>query len=67
MCISEVMTIVTLFHVYRFMDFKTFYIKAVQEYLKKYFPKLVSYNRFVELQQKAFIPLYFYNLIDKKT
>ena len=28
--------------------------------LKPYFPKLVSYNRFVELMQEALIPLLLY-------
>ena len=50
--ISEVMTIILLFHQSPAKNFKFFY----QSYLLQYrgeFPNLVSYSRFVELQQRC--------------
>lgn len=55
--ISEVMTLIIYFHQLRFRDFKTYYLNYVQRHMKEYFPKLVSYNRFVELMPSALLPL----------
>ena len=46
---GEVMTIVIAFHGSGFKTFKEFYTLQVLPHWKKAFPKLVSYNRFVEL------------------
>ena len=46
---SEMMTIVIHFHQARYRDFKTYYTKYVQAYLRRAFPKLISYERFVQL------------------
>src|SRR5205085_11467235 len=49
LCLSEVMTIITLFHASSYRNFKAYYTECV---LKRYpwaFPQLVSYGRFVEL------------------
>jgi hypothetical protein len=54
---SEVITILTLFHLGQFRNLKHFYINYVQKHLVMEFPQTVSYNRFVELQQKAFMPM----------
>jgi len=54
---SEVMTIVVYYHNYGNRTFKDFYLKSVSKHLKKEFPKLVSYNRFVELIPMVLIPL----------
>lgn len=54
---SEVMTIVVFYHGYGNRTFKDFYIKTVQKTLKSAFPKLVSYNRFIELVPTVLIPL----------
>ena len=54
---SEVMTILILFHQSNYRDFKHFYLLHVCKYLNTEFPNLVSYNRFVELQQYVLIPL----------
>jgi hypothetical protein len=54
---SEVITILVLFHLGQFRNLNHFYIYYVQVHLKADFPKTVSYNRFVELQQKAAMPL----------
>jgi len=55
--LSEVMTIIILFHTSVYRDFKTFFTQYVERHLSSAFPKLVSYNRFVELQRDALIPL----------
>lgn len=54
---SEVMTILTLFHSGNFRNLKHFYLFYVKEHMKTEFPETVSYNRFVELQQKAIVPM----------
>ena len=54
---SEVITILILFHAGQFRNLKHFYLHYVSEHLRKEFPRLVSYNRFVELQQKATMPM----------
>lgn len=60
LALSEVMTILILFHVSGYRDLKTFYTQYVQKHLGGAFPRLVSYNRFVELQRGALIPLWSY-------
>jgi hypothetical protein len=57
---SEVMTILVYYHNYGNRTFKDFYLKTVCKDLKSYFPKLVSYNRFVELIPTVLIPLIAY-------
>lgn len=57
LCVSEVMTIIVMFHASSYRNFKAYYREQVIKYQFKDFPKLVSYNRFVELQQKALLPL----------
>jgi hypothetical protein len=54
---SEIITIMIMFHQSRFRDLKSFYINYIQRHCTKDFPDTVSYNRFVELQQKALIPM----------
>ena len=46
---SEVVTIMIEFHYSRYADFKAFYLEYALVHLKKLFPGLVSYNRFIEL------------------
>ncbi len=55
--LSEVMTIVILFHSSDYRHFKAYYTEYVIKYMGQYFPGLVSYNRFVELMQTALLPL----------
>jgi hypothetical protein len=55
--ISEIMTIQILFQMIGYRNFKIFYTGFLQLYLKKYFPKLPSYQRFVELIGRGIIPL----------
>lgn len=49
LCASEVMAILIFFHGSGYRCFKEFYFKQVLEHWRGEFPKLVSYNRFVEL------------------
>lgn len=60
LCLSEIMTITIYFHLSGYRNFKTYYKQHVSTVLKPYFPRLVSYNRFVELMQEALIPLLLY-------
>ncbi len=55
--LSEVMTIMVWFHQQKYRSFKDFYTKHVMLHLRSEFPQLPSYNRFVELQTEAAIPL----------
>ena len=57
MCMSEVMTILIMFHRQQYRNFKQFYLKHVCVYWRKYFPGIVSYNRFVEWMKDALLPL----------
>lgn len=55
--ISEMLTIVVLFHLSPCKNFKYFYITHLKGCHRKDFPKLVSYNRFVQLMPRLFVPL----------
>lgn len=59
--ISEIMTIIVLFHQSNFRTFKYFYFFLLESY-KKEFPGLPSYSRFVSMKKYAFLPLLFYML-----
>jgi len=51
--LSEVMTIVVLFHTSGYRTFKDFYLVCVCRELKPYFPKALSYSRFVQVMEHA--------------
>jgi len=53
--LSEVMTIAIYYHQSGYKTFKDYYTRSAELLLA--FPKLTSYNRFVELQQKIGMPL----------
>ncbi|MQL49208.1 IS982 family transposase [Photorhabdus khanii] len=55
--LSEIMTLLILFHISHYRHFKAFYIEHVQQYLKADFPHLVSDNRIITLKKRAIIPL----------
>lgn len=57
--VAEMMTIVILFHQSNFRMFKHFY-NYVNNCLRKEFPNLISYNRFVYLKKSLFVPLFAY-------
>lgn len=55
--LSEIMTICVSFHLSGYRNFKWYYTRLIATKYKKFFPKLVSYNRFVELMPYAVMPL----------
>lgn len=54
---AEIMVIIILFHSSGFRCLKHFYKEYVCVHLRHLFPKVVSYNRFMELQKTIAIPL----------
>ena len=54
---AEIMVILILFHSGGFRCFKHYYKEYVCKHLKHLFPRLVSYNRFVELEKEVLLPL----------
>lgn len=50
---SEIMTILTMYHQSHYIDLKTFYLHEICEHHRSEFPHTLSYNRFVERQQKV--------------
>ena len=56
--LSEAMTIVILFHKTGYRTFKDYYIRFVVVNLKKYFPEMLSYSRFVNLMKTCLFPLF---------
>lgn len=54
---SEVMTILIAFHLSGMRNLKAYYLFYVCKHMSSEFPQLVSYNRFVELQQRVLLPL----------
>ncbi len=57
---SEIITIIVFYHQSGYKTFKWFYERYVCQRLKKEFPKLISYNRFIELLPDVLIPLTFF-------
>ena len=55
------MTIVILFHKSGYRTFKDYYIRYVLIFLKKYFPKLIGYSRFVHLMKTCLFPLFVFS------
>lgn len=54
---SEIMTILVLFHLKSYRNLKRFYLDYVCEHMRDDFPKVLSYNRFVERQRGVIQPL----------
>jgi len=57
---SEIITILLLFHFGTFENFKHYYLFFIGVHLKNEFPKQLSYNRFIEVQKRVFVPLMFF-------
>ena len=57
LCLSEVMTITVMFHASSYRHFKAYYTEQVMKNYLWAFPRLVSYQRFVELMPAALVPL----------
>src|SRR5215204_5678727 len=58
--LSEAMTVVILFHKTGYRTFKDYYLRFVHS-LKSYFPKLMSYSRFVNLMKTCLFPLFVFS------
>jgi len=56
MSLSELMTIIILYHSSGFKNFKVFYYYLL-EHKRSEFPKLLSYNRFIEWMPYCLLPL----------
>ncbi len=62
MALSEIMTILIMYHLSGYRAFKWYYLHHVMKYQKQDFPNLVSYNRFVEIMRFALVPLVLYSI-----
>ena len=54
---AEVMLIMILFHDSGYRCLKHFYLESVCKHMRNLFPRVVSYNRFVELERDVAVPL----------
>ncbi|MDE6780314.1 MAG: IS982 family transposase [Ruminococcus sp.] len=62
MSLSEIMTILIMYHLSGYKTFKWYYTKHVIVHQRKDFPNIVSYNRFVEIMKFALVPLILYTI-----
>lgn len=60
LALSETLTIIIHFHQSHYRHFKAYYTDHVAVHLRSEFPRLPSYNRFVELMPAALFPLCLY-------
>ena len=67
--LGEMLTIMVIFHLSPCKNFKYFYLMRLQNCYKEDFPKLISYNRFVQLMRSLFVPfcLLVHSLFGEKT
>lgn len=65
--VSEVMTILVMYHLSGYKNLKAFYLQEIGLRYGKEFPHQLSDQRFVELQQRCLLPLYFYLLSKRST
>ena len=59
---AEVMTILVLYHASGYKNLKAFYLQEILPRHSREFPDLCSYRRFVQLQSRCVMPLFFYLL-----
>lgn len=59
--LSEALTIVIMFHKTGYRTFKDYYTRYVLISLKEYFPKLLSYSRFINLMKTCLFPLFVFS------
>lgn len=57
---SEIMTILIMYHQSHYIDLKAFYLHEICEHHRSEFPRILSYNRFVERQQKVSMLFYYF-------
>lgn len=60
LCPSEIIAIVIFFHFSRYRTFKDYYTRFVLIELKKYFPNLISYSRFVNIMKFVLFPIFIF-------
>lgn len=63
LALSEMMTILIMFHHVRFRDFKTHYIAYVQRHWQRDFLNLPSYSRFISIMKQAIFPMALFTCI----
>lgn len=56
MSLSEIMTILILFHQSQMKTFKDFYLRIVSIHYRSYFPNLLGYNRFLKWIPRTLLP-----------
>ena len=59
---SEIITVLMLYHLGVFKNFKHFYLHFICIHLRQEFPKALSYNRFIQLEPRVFMPVMFFFL-----
>jgi len=66
---SELMTIIIHYHQSHYKNFKNYYLGHVHQHLRKEFPQLLSYTRFLGLMSSILVPLcaYFGHCLGKPT
>ena len=57
---SEMITILLMYHFGTFKNFKHYYLHYIGVHLKSDFPKQLSYNRFIEIEHRVFVPVMFF-------
>ena len=57
---SEIMTLLIFYHYSGFKCFEYFYKQFVMNELHHYFPKILSYNRFVEILSSVALPMFIF-------
>lgn len=60
LCDSEIITMLLMLHSSGYKYLKNFYNGPMGEVLRRYFPGMPCYERFVTLQKRAFVPLMFF-------
>lgn len=60
---SEIMSVLILFQSSGYRNFKTFYTQCLLYHWKKAFPRLPSYNRFVEIMKRVFFLLILFSQV----
>jgi hypothetical protein len=63
MSVSEILTIICFYHHSQYKTFQYYYEDMVLKQLGSYFPKAVSYGRFIAIIHKAYIHLYLFALV----
>jgi len=57
---SEIITVLLLFHFGTFKNFKHYYLHYIGVHLEKEFPDRLSYNRFIAIEHRVFVPMMFF-------